>query len=142
MAPTVRLTDETGSDPNIRLVDPPRRSNLTDEIRIFDGKNSPQNISAYGFLLGMVCSAGIMYAYNAKTEMPHFGIFLSALALFHFLEYIATALFNPDKLTLDCKVDLNVFKCIYVFIYLHVVIISLLDQSQSTLSCRSCCRLD
>jgi hypothetical protein len=137
MAPTVRLTDETESDPNIRLVDPPRRSNLNDEIRIFDGKNSPQNISAYGFLLGMVCSAGIMYAYNAKTEIPHFGIFLSALALFHFLEYIATALFNPDKLTLDCKVEF-----IIIFMCLFIIIISLLDQSQSTLSCRSCCRLD
>ncbi|KAI8881125.1 ICMT-domain-containing protein [Backusella circina FSU 941] len=49
----------------------------------------------------MVCSAGLMFAYNSKTDIPHFGIFLSALALFHFLEYIATALFNPDKLTLD-----------------------------------------
>ncbi|KAI8095718.1 Isoprenylcysteine carboxyl methyltransferase family-domain-containing protein [Thamnidium elegans] len=33
--------------------------------------------------------------------MPHFGIFLAALTLFHFLEYIATALFNSDKLSLD-----------------------------------------
>jgi protein-S-isoprenylcysteine O-methyltransferase len=51
----------------------------------------------------MVCSAGIMFALLGQSKMPQFGIFLAALALFHFLEYIATALFNPHKLSLDCK---------------------------------------
>ncbi|KAI7888217.1 farnesyl cysteine-carboxyl methyltransferase, mediates the carboxyl methylation step during C-termin [Mucor mucedo] len=73
---------------------------VKDEIHIFDGRNTPQNISVYGFLLGMVCSAGICFTMMG-SNMPHFGFFLAALALFHFLEYIATALFNPDKLTLD-----------------------------------------
>jgi protein-S-isoprenylcysteine O-methyltransferase len=103
------LKDETDSDPNIHLIRPePIKRHHKDEIHIFDGRNTPQNISVYGFLLGMVCSAGIMFAMIGDSEMPHFGIFLAALALFHFLEYIATALFNPDKLSLDCK-------CVYIW---------------------------
>jgi protein-S-isoprenylcysteine O-methyltransferase len=102
------LRDETDSDPNIQLMasQKPQESkehSVKDEIHIFDGENSPQNISVYGFLLGMVCSAGLMFAIVSDTKMPQFGIFLAALSLFHFLEYIATALFNADKLSLDCK---------------------------------------
>lgn len=77
-----------------------------DTIRLFDGENTPQNISSYGFLLGIVCGGGLVFAFmsNSSTwHVPQFGLFLTALALFHFLEYLATALFNPDKLTLDCK---------------------------------------
>ena len=104
------LGDETDSDPNIQLL-PPKKPAATpsskysakDEIHIFDGRNTPQNISVYGFLLGMVCSAGIMFAVLSDSHIPQFGIFLAALSLFHFLEYVATALFNADKLTLDCK---------------------------------------
>ncbi|KAI9474020.1 MAG: Isoprenylcysteine carboxyl methyltransferase family-domain-containing protein [Benjaminiella poitrasii] len=96
------LRDESDSDPNIQLLaSQPTTTCRKDEIHIFDGKNSPQNISVYGFLLGMVCSAGLMFACVSNTAIPQFGIFLAALALFHFLEYIATALFNADKLTLD-----------------------------------------
>lgn len=102
------LGDETDSDPNIQLLPPkkpstPSKYSVKDEIHIFDGKNTPQNISVYGFLLGMVCSAGIMFAVLSDSNIPQFGIFLAALSLFHFLEYIATALFNADKLSLDCK---------------------------------------
>lgn len=102
------LGDETDSDPNIQLLPPkkptkPNKFSVKDEIHIFDGKNTPQNISVYGFILGMVCSAGIMFAILSESQIPQFGIFLAALSLFHFLEYIATALFNADKLSLDCK---------------------------------------
>ncbi|KAI9492462.1 Isoprenylcysteine carboxyl methyltransferase family-domain-containing protein [Zychaea mexicana] len=71
--------------------------------KLFDGSNSPQNISTYGFLLGIVCGGGLVFAMlcEPKWEIPQFGLFLAALALFHFLEYLATALFNPDTLTLD-----------------------------------------
>lgn len=100
--------DDDDSDPNIHLIrdpSPPFKQQYkgSDKIHIFDGRNTPQNISVYGFLLGMVCSAGLMFAIMGKSKMPQFGIFLAALALFHFLEYIATALFNPHKLSLDCK---------------------------------------
>jgi protein-S-isoprenylcysteine O-methyltransferase len=103
------LRDETESDPNIQLMasqkpKEPKVHSVKDEIHIFDGENSPQNISVYGFLLGMVCSAGLMFTIVSDTKIPQFGIFLAALSLFHFLEYIATALFNADKLSLDCKV--------------------------------------
>lgn len=97
------LKDETNSDPDIQLIRPKIARHDKDEIHIFDGRNTAQNISVYGFLLGMVCSAGLMFALLGNSEMPHFGIFLAALALFHFLEYVATALFNPDKLSLDCE---------------------------------------
>lgn len=98
------LQDEDESDPNIQLLQKPKiKRQDKDQIRIFDGRNTPQNISVYGFLLGMLCSGGIMFAILGNSDMPHFGIFLAALTLFHFLEYIATALFNSDKLSLDCK---------------------------------------
>lgn len=100
----IRQSLRDDSDPNIYLINnntkPAKR---TDKIQLFDGENSPQNISVYGFLLGMICSGGIMFTILSDTKIPQFGIFLSALALFHFLEYIATALFNADKLSLDCK---------------------------------------
>ncbi|KAI8645122.1 Isoprenylcysteine carboxyl methyltransferase family-domain-containing protein [Parasitella parasitica] len=100
------LGDKADADPNIRLLPPgkpyaSKEHSTKDEIHIFDGKNSPQNISVYGFILGMVCSAGIMFAVLSDSKIPQFGIFLAALSLFHFLEYIATALFNADKLSLD-----------------------------------------
>ncbi|KAG2234339.1 hypothetical protein INT48_000789 [Thamnidium elegans] len=96
------LHDEDESDPNIQLLQKPKiKKQNKDQIHIFDGRNTPQNISVYGFLLGMVCSGGIMFAILGNSDMPHFGIFLAALTLFHFLEYIATALFNSDKLSLD-----------------------------------------
>lgn len=72
--------------------------------RILDGENTPQNISLYGFLLGVVSGGGLIYAlFIGSTEAPQLGYFLCALGLFHFLEYLATALFNPHKLSLDCK---------------------------------------
>lgn len=83
-----------------------RERPFQDTIRLFDGENTPQNISTYGFLLGIACGGGLVFAFlsNSSTwHVPQFGLFLAALALFHFLEYLATALFNPDKLTLDCK---------------------------------------
>lgn len=111
-SPSIRLAQvlDDDSDPNIRLMPQqqpydPKQKNAKDEIHILDGKNSPQNISLYGFLLGMVCSAGLMFSLLGQSKIPQFGIFLAALSLFHFLEYIATALFNADKLSLDCTLE-------------------------------------
>ncbi|ORZ15113.1 Isoprenylcysteine carboxyl methyltransferase family-domain-containing protein [Absidia repens] len=70
--------------------------------RILDGENTPQNIALYGFLLGLICGGGLIYALVSGTSWPpQLGYFLCALSLFHFLEYLATAMFNPDKLSLD-----------------------------------------
>lgn len=77
---------------------------LRRNARLFDGTNSPQNIATYGFLLGIVGGGGLMFALLSGST-PQFGYFLAALALFHFLEYLATALFNPHKLSLDCKFE-------------------------------------
>lgn len=122
----IRLTNRAAAsrrDETIRLVRPSRidpdafdlrRSPRDDKIRLFDGENTPQNISTYGFLLGVVCGGGLVFAVlsDPSRQPPQFGIFLAALTLFHFLEYLATALFNPDKLSLDCKV-------IHIYIYIR-----------------------
>ncbi|CAO3612703.1 unnamed protein product [Cunninghamella echinulata] len=70
--------------------------------QLLDGENTPQNISLYGYLLGFVSGGGLIYAFtNGSTGPPQAGYFLCALGLFHFLEYLATALYNPHKLSLD-----------------------------------------
>ncbi|RUS30141.1 farnesyl cysteine-carboxyl methyltransferase, mediates the carboxyl methylation step during C-termin [Jimgerdemannia flammicorona] len=68
-------------------------------LPIFDANNSPQNISVYAFLLGSAFGASLTHAFYDRAT-PQLSIFLAALAIFHVLEYIATALFNPQKLTL------------------------------------------
>jgi protein-S-isoprenylcysteine O-methyltransferase len=81
-----------------------RRKAKQSHGRLLDGENTPQNIALYGFVLGMICGGGLIYGLiSDATWPPQMAYFLCALALFHFLEYLATALFNPDKLSLDCK---------------------------------------
>jgi protein-S-isoprenylcysteine O-methyltransferase len=112
----IRSSIRDESDPNIVLLnDEDKPTRRVDAIELFDGKNTPQNISVYGFILGMICSGGIMFTILSDTNIPHFGIFLSALALFHFLEYVATALFNADKLSLDCKFPLYEVAFLYTY---------------------------
>ncbi|KAF8933666.1 farnesyl cysteine-carboxyl methyltransferase [Dissophora ornata] len=71
------------------------------DFRLFDGQNSPQNIAVYGFGLGALFGASIILATIVQTSIPQFWLFLAALGVFHALEYIAIALFNPTKLKLD-----------------------------------------
>lgn len=73
------------------------------DIRLFDGANSPQNIAVYGFGLGALFGASVILATVVQTSIPQFWLFLAALGVFHSMEYIAIALFNPTKLKLDCK---------------------------------------
>ncbi len=80
----------------------PVPESITD-FRLFDGKNSPQNIAVYGFGLGTLFGASVILATTVHTPIPQFWLFLAALGAFHALEYIAIALFNPTKLKLDCK---------------------------------------
>ncbi|KAK3836924.1 MAG: Isoprenylcysteine carboxyl methyltransferase family-domain-containing protein [Linnemannia elongata] len=71
------------------------------DFRLFDGENSPQNIAVYGFGLGALFGASVILATMVGTSIPQFWLFLAALGVFHSLEYIAIALFNPTKLKLD-----------------------------------------
>jgi len=73
------------------------------DFRLFDGQNSPQNIAVYGFGLGALFGASMVLATLVRTSIPQFWLFLAALGVFHALEYIAIALFNPTKLKLDCR---------------------------------------
>jgi hypothetical protein len=72
------------------------------EGRLFDGENTPQNIATYGFGLGMLAGCSVAFAATGVIY-PQMWLFLMCLAIFHFLEYLATALFNGPKLSLDCK---------------------------------------
>ncbi|KAL0090906.1 Isoprenylcysteine carboxyl methyltransferase family-domain-containing protein [Phycomyces blakesleeanus] len=100
---TIRLVRSSPRDESFTSFQQGSVPQRDDKIRLLDGENSPQNIALYGFLLGMVCSGGLLLVILGKLEwnIQHLGIYIAALALFHFLEYIATALFNPDKLSLD-----------------------------------------
>ncbi|KAF8964611.1 hypothetical protein BGZ46_000751 [Entomortierella lignicola] len=78
---------------------PPQES--IKDFRLFDGENSPQNIAVYGFGLGALFGSSLLLATMVETSIPQFWLFLAALGVFHALEYIAIALFNPTKLKLD-----------------------------------------
>ncbi|KAG0318777.1 hypothetical protein BGZ99_005469 [Dissophora globulifera] len=79
---------------------PPALESIKD-YRLFDGQNSPQNIAVYGFGLGALFGSSVVVATVVQTSIPQFWLFLAALGVFHALEYIAIALFNPTKLKLD-----------------------------------------
>jgi protein-S-isoprenylcysteine O-methyltransferase len=70
--------------------------------KLFDGENTPQNIATYGFGLGILAGFSVALAATGATYSQMW-LFLVCLAVFHFLEYLATALFNAPKLSLDCK---------------------------------------
>ncbi len=67
---------------------------------ILDGRHTPQNISLYSFCFGATFGGCLVIGYYSET-IPQLGVFLAALALFHELEYMMTALFKPDGLSLD-----------------------------------------
>ncbi|RIB13831.1 Isoprenylcysteine carboxyl methyltransferase family-domain-containing protein [Gigaspora rosea] len=67
---------------------------------MLDGRHTPQNVTIYSFFLGTVFSASVFVGWYSKT-FSQLGIFLAALSLFHELEYLFTALFNANILSLD-----------------------------------------
>ncbi|CAG8770247.1 9883_t:CDS:2, partial [Gigaspora rosea] len=70
------------------------------ESLMLDGRHTPQNVTIYSFFLGTVFSASVFVGWYSKT-FSQLGIFLAALSLFHELEYLFTALFNANILSLD-----------------------------------------
>ncbi|RKP08635.1 Isoprenylcysteine carboxyl methyltransferase family-domain-containing protein, partial [Thamnocephalis sphaerospora] len=62
--------------------------------------HSPQNVALYSFALGAVCVLGLQLARYGPLPCA-LGIYITALALFHYLEYFATALWNGHKVNLD-----------------------------------------
>jgi protein-S-isoprenylcysteine O-methyltransferase len=68
---------------------------------IFDGKHTSQNIATYAFLLGTVFGVSLTITIIAEGEFKWLGTHLTALTLFHLLEYLCTAIFNAPNLALD-----------------------------------------
>jgi protein-S-isoprenylcysteine O-methyltransferase len=67
---------------------------------LLDGKHSPQNVAFYSFGLGMTFILGFQLAFSYYLPSA-LGIYISALSLFHFLEYFSTALWNGRKVKLS-----------------------------------------
>ncbi|KNE56907.1 hypothetical protein AMAG_02677 [Allomyces macrogynus ATCC 38327] len=67
--------------------------------RLLDGTHSPHNIALYAFGVGGVAGLGLALAFLGTT-LQWFGLYLVALAVFHFFEYEVTALYNAPKLNL------------------------------------------
>ncbi|KAL1925575.1 uncharacterized protein VTP21DRAFT_458 [Calcarisporiella thermophila] len=66
---------------------------------LLDGQNTPQNITLYSFGLGALFGASVVLP--LYSSIPQLWIFIAAISVFHVLEYFATALYNPSKLSLD-----------------------------------------
>jgi|GEM_PF-6645091 len=70
------------------------------ERLLFDGRHTPQNISLYSYCFGAAFGGCLAIAYYSET-ISQLGLFFAALALFHELEYMMTALIQPDIISLD-----------------------------------------
>lgn len=66
---------------------------------LFDGTHTPRNIAAISFLLGLGGGIGVAAAWLSST--PQMGLFLLAVALFHFADYLATSIYQVHKLDLQ-----------------------------------------
>ncbi|CAG8659376.1 5311_t:CDS:2 [Ambispora gerdemannii] len=67
---------------------------------LLDRNHTPRNIAVYSFLIGATFGVGISVAVGSNT-VPQLGGFLTALAFFHIMEYLLTAMVNADKLSMD-----------------------------------------
>jgi len=72
------------------------------KIPILDGQHTPQNIALHGFIVGSLFGLGIGISLYSE-KLFQLGLFIAALGLFHVLEYLLTAMFNADKLSLDSE---------------------------------------
>mmetsp|Transcript_15535 Transcript_15535/g.23143 ORF Transcript_15535/g.23143 Transcript_15535/m.23143 type:complete len:262 (+) Transcript_15535:117-902(+) len=86
----------------------------------FGGSTNPQfsdrtglgRVGVAGYLLGLTSGIGIalvtfhlfMNGFGQSSIPLQFGIYLVALAFFHFMEFLSTALFKPSSLTYDSYV--------------------------------------
>ena len=62
--------------------------------------NDSHLVALFSFLTGFVLAASLAGAWFNSTT-PQCWLFISFLALFHFLEYFITAKYKPDEVTLD-----------------------------------------
>ena len=52
-------------------------------------------------ILGVVFAEGLSLALRSPSDFAYAGFYASALAFFHFSEFLTTSVYNPTKLTLD-----------------------------------------
>ncbi|KAJ8663456.1 hypothetical protein O0I10_000696 [Lichtheimia ornata] len=76
---------------------------------LFDGTHTPRNIAAISFLLGLGGGIGVAAAWLSST--PQMGLFLLAVALFHFADYLATSIYQVHKLDLQAYLFMNKQHC-------------------------------
>lgn len=69
------------------------------EYQIMDGSLTPQNVSIISYLLGITTGLGVVIAVVSKYG--NFGAFIAFLALYHNLEFVSTAAFRRETLSID-----------------------------------------
>lgn len=69
--------------------------------KICNGEHTPINIALYAFGIGICLGLGLGLA-SFSNDHLWFGLHWVALATFHMLEYVITALFNPKRVNLEC----------------------------------------
>ncbi|KAI8827165.1 Isoprenylcysteine carboxyl methyltransferase family-domain-containing protein [Fimicolochytrium jonesii] len=64
-------------------------------LPIFDGQHTPQNIAAHAYLIGVLHGVGLVLGLYSENYRG-LGFFLNALAMFHILEYLMTAMYGNE----------------------------------------------
>jgi hypothetical protein len=100
--------------------------------------DTKQNISAISFVLGCVFALAMSTGIKAFSQIevpaerkdrfwaaitgPRLGVYVALLVVFHMLEFLVTAIYNPKKVTARCKssYDIPLRPCLHINLVLHV----------------------
>ncbi|TPX30745.1 protein-S-isoprenylcysteine O-methyltransferase [Synchytrium microbalum] len=89
----------TGSNLNSSTHD--ARSNGVLNLPILDGEHTPPNVALYSAACGLVVGIGATIGVSTSDSgASGIGFFIAALACFHLLEYLPTAMYHPDTVGL------------------------------------------
>ncbi|KAA1136557.1 hypothetical protein PGTUg99_035337 [Puccinia graminis f. sp. tritici] len=79
-------------------------------------ENTIQNVCCISFLLGLFFAASLLsllffflYSPAKQALWPPLNIYAILLILFHLLEFLTTAIFNPSRVSVDCKLSFLLF---------------------------------
>lgn len=82
-----------------RIMAEPKPPKLQRFIPLTSFASTPQNVAAIAFLLGCVFGGSIPINFSIP---PLLGVYAAAWSLFHLLEFIVTATWNPSRTSVDC----------------------------------------